>query len=151
MARLTPENAEFAIISFEGPDEYSRAGGLAVRVRDLCETLSAAGFRTHLFFVGDPTLPAVKEQGNLVLHRWSQWISAYHPGGVYDGEWGKLQDMVGSLPPFLIDGIIRPAAERGGITVVMGEDWQTASTMIRLGTLLGQTKALTPATAGLQA
>src|SRR5947209_6672896 len=107
---LTPQNTQVAIVSFEGPDEYARAGGLAVRVRDLCETLAAEDFRTHLFFIGDPRLPAVEERGNLALYRWSQWISAYHLGGVYDGEWGKLQDLTGSLPPFLIDGIIRPAA-----------------------------------------
>lgn len=131
MPTLTPENAEFAIVSFEGPDEYSRAGGLAVRVRDLCEALSSAGFRTHLFFIGDPNLPAVEEQGNLVLHRWGQWISAQHPGGVYDGEWGKLNDLTTSLPPYLLQGIVRPAVAAGKITVIMGEDWQTAGAMIR--------------------
>jgi glycosyltransferase involved in cell wall biosynthesis len=130
MARLTPGNAEFAIVSFEGPDEYARAGGLAVRVRDLSATLAAEGFRTHLFFVGDPSLPAVEEQGNLVLHRWSQWISAYHLGGVYEGEWGKLDDMAGSLPPALTRDIVRPAAAAGKVTVLMAEDWHTARTVI---------------------
>ncbi|HCG02809.1 MAG TPA: glycosyl transferase family 1, partial [Chloroflexi bacterium] len=57
MALLTPETAEFAIVAFEGPDAYSRAGGLAVRVRDLSQTLAEAGYSTHLFFVGDPSLP----------------------------------------------------------------------------------------------
>lgn len=136
MARLSPLNAEFAIVSFEGPDEYSRAGGLAVRVRDLCEALSTEGFRTHLFFIGDPKLPAVEERGSLALHRWSQWISSYHPGGVYDGEWGKIQDVTESLPPILIKEIIRPAAREGRRTVVMGEDWQTANAIIRTGQLV---------------
>lgn len=27
--------------------------------------------------------------GRLVLHRWAQWISAFHSGGVYDGEEGN--------------------------------------------------------------
>jgi glycosyltransferase involved in cell wall biosynthesis len=135
IAVLTPASTQFAVVSFEGPDEYSRAGGLAVRVRDLCETLEHEGFRTHLFFIGDPDLPSVEEKGNLILHRWSQWISAYHPGGVYDGEWGKLQDMAGSLPPFLIEGIIRPGTADGRVTVVMGEDWQTATAMIQLSQL----------------
>src|SRR5947209_1924642 len=137
MARLTPENAEFAIISFEGPDEYARAGGLAVRVRDLSETLAAEGFRTHLYFVGDPSLPALEERGNLVLHRWCQWISAYHPGGVYDGEWGKIDDLAGSLPPVLVNDIVRPAAEQGKATVVMAEDWHTTRTMGNVAQHLG--------------
>ncbi|GAC1442839.1 MAG: hypothetical protein NVSMB52_00470 [Chloroflexota bacterium] len=136
MALLTPHNAEFAIVSFEGPDEYSRAGGLAVRVRDLCEALSGQGFRTHLFFIGDPALPPVEEWGNLVLHRWAQWISAQHPGGVYDGEWGKVHDLTESLPPFLVSGIVRPAKEAGKVTVIMGEDWQTAAAMIRTSQLI---------------
>jgi glycosyltransferase involved in cell wall biosynthesis len=125
MTRLAPENAEFAIVSFEGPDEYSRAGGLATRVRDMAEALAAEGFRTHLFFVGDPALPGVEERGNLVLHRWCQWISAYHPGGVYDGERGKIEDMTGSLPAHLIESVALPAAEAGKVAVLMTEDWQT--------------------------
>lgn len=131
MSRLHPENAEFAIVSFEGPDEYSRAGGLAVRVRDLAHALGQEGFRTHLFFIGDPHLPAVEERDNVVLHRWSQWISEHHPGGVYDGEWGKMQDLTSSLPPILAEQIVIPAAEAGKVTVLMGEDWQTANFMIQ--------------------
>jgi glycosyltransferase involved in cell wall biosynthesis len=130
MVHVSPENTEFAIVSFEGPDEYSRAGGLAVRVRDLAETLAALGFRTHLFFIGDPGLPAVETDGRLTLHRWGQWISAYHPGGVYDGEWNKMQDLSSSLPPVLANEIVRQAASIGRRTVVMGEDWQTVDTMI---------------------
>lgn len=137
MARLTPENTEFAIVSFEGPDEYARAGGLAVRVRDLSTALATEGFRTHLFFIGDPALPPVEEQGNLILHRWCQWISVYHPGGVYDGEWGKLQDLAQSLPPFLIDAFVGPARAAGRVTVLMGEDWQVARTMVAAAGLLG--------------
>jgi glycosyltransferase involved in cell wall biosynthesis len=137
MARLTPETAEFAIVAFEGPDEYSRAGGLAVRVRDLSQTLSAAGYKTHLYFVGDPNLPGLEQQGHLTLHRWCQWISAHHPGGVYDGEWGKLQDFNSSLPTALT-AQVRDAAERGKITVLMAEDWQTATMAITTSYLLGQ-------------
>ncbi len=133
MPRISPENAEVAIVSFEGPDEYSRAGGLAVRVRDLCETLSGSGFRTHLFFFGDHSLPPVETRGRLTLHRWGQWISAYHPAGVYDGEWNKMQDLTTSLPPVMVSDIIRPAAAAGRRTIVMGEDWQTVDTMIEIG------------------
>ncbi len=130
MTHISPANAEFAIVSFEGPDEYSRAGGLAVRVRDLAETLAELGFRTHLFFIGDPGLPAVESNGQLTLHRWGQWISAYHPAGVYDGEWNKMQDLSQSLPPTLANEVIRAAANHGRRTVVMGEDWQTVDVMI---------------------
>jgi len=136
MPHLTPQNAEFAVVSFEGPDEYSRAGGLGVRVRDLTEALAGEGFRSHLFFIGDPQLPAVEELDNLVLHRWSQWISAFHTGGVYDGEWGKMQDLTGSLPPVLAQEIVLPAARAGKAVVLMGEDWQTAGFMIQTRNLL---------------
>ncbi|GAC1325961.1 MAG: hypothetical protein NVS2B16_04590 [Chloroflexota bacterium] len=142
MAHLSPANAEFVIISFEGPDEYARAGGLAVRVRDLSEAVSSMGFRTHLFFFGDPSLPAVEQQGRLTLHRWGQWISAYHPEGVYDGEWGRIQDMRSSLPAFLAEQIVRPAAEQGRVTVLMGEDWQTVDTMIATSSVLSQRNLL---------
>lgn len=138
MNHLHPGNAEFVLVAFEGPDEYSRAGGLAVRVRDLAEALAALEFHTHLFFIGDPALPAVEERGYLTLHRWSQWISAYHPGGVYDGEWGKMQDMSTSLPPYLIEQIVRPAAQQGRVTVLMGDDWQTVGTMIAAGIRLAE-------------
>jgi len=130
MSSFTPANTQFVMVAFEGPDEYSRAGGLAVRVRDLAETLAAHGFTTHLFFVGDPTLPSIEERGNLILHRWSQWISAHHPDSVYDGEWGKLEDFARSLPPYLSQDIVLPAASVGKLTVLMGEDWQTVPTMI---------------------
>jgi glycosyltransferase involved in cell wall biosynthesis len=137
MPRISHENAEFAMVSFEGPDEYSRAGGLAVRVRDLAETLAALGFRTHLFFIGDPALPPVETDGRLTLHRWGQWISAYHPDGVYDGEWSKMQDLSRSLPPILADDVIRSAASAGRRTVVMGEDWQTVDAMINTAQVVG--------------
>ncbi len=138
MDGLTPRNAEFAIVSFEGPDEYSRAGGLAVRVRDLAESLAHEGYRTHLFFIGDPNLPPTAERGNLILHRWGQWISAHHPGGVYDGEWGKMQDLTASLPPFLSQEIVPTAAASGKVTVLMGEDWQTVAAVTRTSRLLAE-------------
>ena len=90
----------FVMLSFEGPDGYSRAGGLGTRVTDLSRALARTGFETHLFFIGAPDLPGheVLENGRLHLHRWCQWISHYHRGGVYDGEEGKLRDWNRSLP-----------------------------------------------------
>ena len=45
---------QFHLLSFEGPDEYARAGGIASRITGLSEALAAAGFETHLWCVGDP-------------------------------------------------------------------------------------------------
>ncbi len=51
---ITTRNTVFVLLSFEGPDPYSSAGGLGVRVTNLSQTLSQTGFPTHLFFIGDP-------------------------------------------------------------------------------------------------
>ena len=93
--RLTPEEVTFCILSFEGPDRYAQAGGLGVRVTHLSRTLAAAGAETHLLFVGDPTAPGreILMDGHLTLHRWCQWISAHHSGGVYAAEEAKLWDL----------------------------------------------------------
>ena len=109
------DTTQFHILSFEGPDPYSRVGGLASRVEGLTETLSGLGFETHLWFVGDPDLPGHEVRGDLHLHRWGQWISRFHPSGVYDGEWGKLSDYSSSLPPHLADSILAPSLRGGGI------------------------------------
>jgi hypothetical protein len=73
---------QFHILSFEGPDPYSRAGGLATRVDGLAAILANLGFETHLWFLGDPDLPGEETHGTLHFHRWAQWVSRYHPGGV---------------------------------------------------------------------
>ena len=128
----------FVLLSFEGPDQYSQAGGLGVREKELARALAQAGNQTHLFFIGDPTLPAteVREKGRLHLHRWGQWISAQHPMGVYDGEWGKVDDWDRSLPAHLIEGFIQPAVSRGETVVVLGEEWHTARSMTMLSEAL---------------
>ena len=84
---LDPEGTVFVLLSFEGPDVYSRAGGLGVRVTGLSRTLARGGYLTYLYFCGDPDLPGEESQegGRLQLRRWCQWISAGHRGGVYDG------------------------------------------------------------------
>src|ERR1700755_455734 len=81
-----PQDTQFHVLSFEGPDAYSRIGGLETRVAGLCEALVHAGLDTHLWFVGQPDLPGYEERERLHLHRWCQWLSQYHPRGVYDGE-----------------------------------------------------------------
>src|SRR3989454_5757989 len=79
---------DVVLVAFEGPDRYSFVGGLATRMIDLADALVDRGHRVRHIFVGDPKLPAVEERsdGSLVLERWSQWISTYHPKDVYDGE-----------------------------------------------------------------
>lgn len=135
---VAAERAVFAVLSFEGPDRYAQAGGLGVRVTHLAETLARRGFVTHHVFVGDPAAPGLelRHDGRLILHRWCQWISAYHPAGVYDGEEGKLRDFSASLPPFLIEHIIRPALAAGQLPVILAEEWHTAEALIRLSDLL---------------
>lgn len=128
---LEPGRTTFILLSLEGPDVYSQAGGLGVRVKELSRALADRGYDTHLFFVGDPALPAIESgvEGRLTLHRWSQWISRYYPIGVYSGEEDKIADLNRSLPVALVTEYIRPAAQRGETVVVLGEEWQLAATM----------------------
>jgi len=128
---LEPGRTTFIVLSFEGPDVYSQAGGLGVRVKELSRALADRGYETHLFFVGDPSLPAMESgvEGRLTLHRWSQWISRHHPMGVYSGEEDKIADVNRSLPIALVADYIRPATRRGETVVVLGEEWHLAATM----------------------
>jgi glycosyltransferase involved in cell wall biosynthesis len=137
---ITTENTVFVIVSFEGRDPYSLAGGLGVRVANLSETLADMGFPVHVFFIGDPKLPGeeVCQDGRLVLHRWCQWISQYHPNGVYDGEEGKLNDFNQSLPAYLLEHVAAPAISQGKLVTILGEEWQTTETMCRISDLLHQ-------------
>jgi glycosyltransferase involved in cell wall biosynthesis len=128
---LDPARTTFVILSFEGPDIYSQAGGLGVRVKGLARSLARMGYPTYLYFVGDPDLPGEEELEGGRLHylRWSQWISAQHRGGVYDGEEGKIRDWNYSLPPNLVDRVMAPAAADGRYVVVLGEEWHTSWSM----------------------
>ena len=135
---ITPKNTEFVILSFEGPDAYSIAGGLGVRVNNLSATLAMMGFTTHLFFIGDPYAPGeeTRYHDKLILHRWGQWISQHHPNGVYDGEEEKLYDFNESIPWFVKDRIVKPAVAEGRLVVILGEEWHTAEVMCRLSDVL---------------
>jgi glycosyltransferase involved in cell wall biosynthesis len=127
---------QFHILSFEGPDLYSRAGGIATRIVGLAEALAELGFETHLWFVGDPSLPGHEERGPLKLHRWCDWISRHHPLGVYQGEEGKERDYARSLPPYLMREVLGPCLRAGGNAVVLAEEWHTAHAAIHLDHLL---------------
>jgi glycosyltransferase involved in cell wall biosynthesis len=127
---------QFHILSFEGPDGYARAGGIASRITGLSQALADSNSETHLWFVGDPNLPGHEKRGPLCLHRWCQWISRYHPAGVYDGEEGKRADYAGSLPPFLLCEVLLPHLQRGGRAVVLAEEWHTVDAVLHLDWLL---------------
>lgn len=135
---ISPDNTTFVLLCFEGPDVYSTAGGLGTRVTELSEALAMQGYTTHLIFIGAPDKPNVEERvdGRLILKRWSQWLSAYYPNGVYDGEEPKLQDYNNSVPPHIYHDIVRPAQDTGKTVVIMGEDWHTAEVMCRISDLL---------------
>lgn len=132
MQLISPEESVFALVSFEGPDLYSQAGGLGVRMAGLARTLAQAGYETHLFFIGDPAMPGEERQldGRLVLHRWGQWISRNCPSGVYEGEELKRTDLEKSLPPYLREQVLLPAlgATPSRTPVVLLEEWQTVRT-----------------------
>src|SRR5438105_1973908 len=129
---FSPETTEVILVSFEGPDRYSLAGGLGTGMAELARAFADGGTRTHLVFIGDPDLPAREEAGLLTLHRWGQWISRYHPNGVYDGEEGKLRDLAHTLPRFLVDQVIPAALDAGRVPVVMLEEWHTSACAIAL-------------------
>jgi glycosyltransferase involved in cell wall biosynthesis len=129
---------QFHVLSFEGPDAYSRVGGLATRVEGMAETLAGLGFATHLWFIGDPDLPGHETRGALHLHRWAQWVSSYHRNGVYDGEFGKEREFGASLPPYLLQNVLLPHLRRGGRAVVLAEEWQTVGAVLGLSRVLEQ-------------
>lgn len=135
---LCPDNTVFIILSLEGPDSYSLAGGLGVRVSRLSQALSTQGYETHLFFIGDPWLEghSLCSDKNLHLHRWCQWISRYHPYGVYDGEEGKRNDFTLSVPGYVADAIACPSVAKGRQVVLMAEEWHTAEALCRISDLL---------------
>lgn len=132
--QMRGENTVFVLLSFEGPDLYSLAGGLGVRITHLARTLAAKRFHTHLFFIGDPYLPGEEfvDDGRLILHRWCQWISADYANGVYQGEYAKHADFTRSIPPWVIDNIVRPAVADNKLVVVLAEEWHTAEAACRL-------------------
>lgn len=131
-------NPTFILLAFEGPDRYSLAGGLGVRVTELAQALAEEGFETHLLFVGDPHRPPreVSLGGRLTLHRWCQWISKYYPGGVYHGEEAKVYDFADSVPAFVVEELARPALAAGRLPVIMAEEWQTADAICGISDLL---------------
>jgi glycosyltransferase involved in cell wall biosynthesis len=133
LPHLNPDALDFVLLSFEGPDQYSMAGGLGVRMKELALELARQGYRTHLVFIGDPNLPARESPlPNLTLHRWGQWLSAHYPAGVYHGEEAKLVDWNEQLPGYVVSELVRPAVAAGRLTAILAEEWHTAYSTCQL-------------------
>ncbi|MBQ7528976.1 hypothetical protein IJT10_03620, partial [bacterium] len=130
------DSVQFVMLSFEGPDLFSMAGGLGIRATEVCTCLASMGYETHLYFVGDPNLSPQELFKGIHLHRWSQWLSSANPGGCYMAEEAKVNDMATSLPEALINELIVPAAQKGKLTVILAEEWQTVPTVLSLRSLL---------------
>jgi glycosyltransferase involved in cell wall biosynthesis len=123
---FTPDSLEIAMVSLEGPDQYSQAGGLGVRAKEMCRAFAAIGFRTTLYFVGDPGKPHQEVVDGLRLVRICQDVSRQHPAGVYDGEHAKIEAMWRELPTLLLETSVRPAIEQHRTVAILCEEWQTA-------------------------
>ncbi len=134
---ITPDNTIFVLVSFEGPDRYSMAGGLGVRVTELSEAMAVAGFETHLFFVGSPE-EAARETIHERCHLWriGQDTSQYYRQGVYQGQEQRMVEFERQVPPLVLTHIARPAQKAGKLLVIMGEDWHTSETMAAISDLL---------------
>ena len=132
--KINPKNTVFVLLSFEGPDKYSLVGGLGIRMTELSAVLAENGYKTHLFFVGDPYAEheSYLAGENLCIHRWCQWLSSEWPGGVYDGEDKKIADWNRTIPEYVASEIVKPSAQKGLLTVIMGEDWHTGESMVLL-------------------
>jgi glycosyltransferase involved in cell wall biosynthesis len=133
---LTPATLDVVMVSLEGPDQYSQAGGLGVRAREFCRATAALGFRTTLMFVGDPARPAEETVDGVRLLRWAQEVSRRYPAGVYQGEQEKLALLNASLPLHLVDAIVAPAAAEGRVVALLFEEWQTAQACVMTSDLL---------------
>lgn len=133
---FTPQSLDVVMVSMEGPDQYSQAGGLGVRARELCRATAALGFPTTLVFVGDPSRPAEETVDGVRLLRWAQEVSRRHPAGVYQGEAEKLALLNASLPMHLVDAVVAPAAATGRVVALLFEEAQTAQCCILTSDLL---------------
>ncbi len=133
---ISPGALDVVMVSCEGPDAYSLAGGLGVRARGLTRALAAAGHRTTLLFVGDPELPSEETVDGVRLVRCCQEVSRRHPAGVYDGEREKVETLTRTLPQVIVRRFVAPAAAAGRTVAVLCEEWQTAELCRRLSDAL---------------
>lgn len=123
----TTSGLAFALIAMEGPDQYSQAGGLGVRVAQLSRALAATGCPTRMYFVGDPRLPSEETREGVELRRLGQEISREFPGGVYQGERLKVSYLSARFPEQLVSQWVEPQIDAGRLPVLLFEEWQTAA------------------------
>jgi glycosyltransferase involved in cell wall biosynthesis len=129
---FTPSTLEIAMVSFEGPDQYSQAGGLGVRAKEVCRSFASLGYTTTLYFIGDPGKPADEVVDGVTLVRCCQDVSSRYPAGVYDGEQEKLDEMRRVLPGLIVERTVRPALAAGKVVALLAEEWQTAELVMLL-------------------
>jgi len=116
----------FAVISMEGPDQYSQAGGLGVRAAQLSRGLAQMGYPVSLFFVGDPTLTGHERREGVDLVRVAQEVSRLFPRGVYQGEEVKRDHLAATLPQRLVTDWVQPHVLAGRTPILLFEEWHTA-------------------------
>ena len=130
-----PAPTKYVLLAFEGPDLYSRVGGLATRVNGLATALVERGYDTTLDFVGDPSAPVDEVWQGVHLHRLLQPISIRYPRQVYDGEEEKVRSLEMTWPQRIVEEFLRPAQSDGGHVVILAEDWQTVPAILALSDL----------------
>ena len=89
---------QFHVLSFEGPDPYSRAGDLASRVEGLTEALAELGFETHLCSSVIRT-SRPRRRGRLTPSMGSVG-EPHHPGASTTGR--AASSPTRTVPPFLL-------------------------------------------------
>jgi glycosyltransferase involved in cell wall biosynthesis len=125
---------QFHILSFEGPDPYSRAGGIATRITGLIGALSNMGHRTHLWFVGDPDLPDTRRRG---CSRCTAGASGSpSPGGRVRRRGGEGRRLRAFAAAVLDGARARACARIWRRAVVLAEEWQTGDAVLQLDALL---------------
>ncbi len=128
-------STRYVLLAFEGPDLYSRVGGLASRVNGLAPALAQRGYETTLDFVGDPTSPEEEQWEGVTLHRLLQPLSEHYPKHAYDGEEEKIRALEITWPKRMLDQFLIPAKAEDGHVVILAEDWQTVPAVIALSDL----------------
>lgn len=106
-------STRYLLLAFEGPDLYSRAGGLATRVNGLAPARAGLGCETDLIFVGDLDAAPEETWRGVRLHRILQDVSEPHPRDAYQGEEEKVRELTARLPAWAIERVLYPARLRG--------------------------------------
>ena len=112
------------------------AGGLGSQGFQSISNLSQRRFYHSSFLYRRP--PSAKERkysrnGKLILHRWCQWISDYHPAGVYQGENRKAPGLYQNLFPLISWNILlNRLLKKIRLVVILAEEWHTAEVICKI-------------------